>query len=93
MRRLPRILIEDRALEVGLKMFVDEPWMVFMETMTPAKDISREGALPLEFYKNRYHLLPRMIDGLDTYIWLSDKNNALLVWGFENHYFATPSKR
>ena len=80
-RRLPRILIEDRALEVGIKMYLQQPWMVFEETSEKSSEISSNGAIELEYYFNRFHLLPSTINGTDTYKWLSEPDNALLVWG------------
>ena len=54
-RRLPRILIEDRAQEVGIKMYLEEPWMVFEETKEPASTISTSSAIPMDFYLGRYY--------------------------------------
>lgn len=93
MRRIPRILIEDRALEVGILLRLDEPWMVFEETEIPADSISQKDAIPLEFYQRRYHLLPEKIDDKDTYDWLKTSGNALLLWGNDNHYLVAPQKR
>ena len=91
-RRLPRILIEDRAQEVGIKMYLEEPWMVFEETKESTSTISSEGSIPMEFYLNRYYLVPAEINGQDTYQWLKDKNNALLIWAQGIRYFVKPIK-
>lgn len=93
MRRLPRIMVEDRALEVGIKMYIDDMWMVFEETETKSRSINIKNAIPLQFYAHRYQLLPEKINNTDTYDWLKDTKNALLVWALENKYFALPVKR
>lgn len=92
-RRLPRILIEDRALEVGIQMYLEQSWMVFEETKEKSENISTTGSIPLEFYLNRYQLIPSEIKGEDTYKWFTNPHNALLVWGIQNKYFAKPIKR
>lgn len=92
MRRIPRIMIEDRALEVGVKMYLEEPWIVFEETQDKAGSLDQSSAVPLEFYLSRYHLLPPQIKGKDTYKWLKE-GNALLVWGVGSHYFAKPIEK
>lgn len=93
MRRLPRILIEDRALEVGLLVYIEDMWIVFQETTKVSSSISMVKASQLEFYVGRYHLLPSMCDGIDTYQWLKQKNNALLVWGVGSKYYCLITKR
>ena len=90
MRRIPRILIERRALDVGIKMSLRLPWMVFEETEQKSSEISRKDAIQLEFYFNRFHLIPRGIDGVDTYEWLRDSSHALIVWGDDGKYYAKP---
>ncbi len=66
--------------------------MVFEETKEPAPEISISEAIPMEFYLNRYYLIPAEINGQDTYKWLQDHNNALLVWAKDNKYFVKPIK-
>lgn len=86
-RRIPRLLIEDRALEVGILMYIKEPWMVFEETKTPVLEISKENSEQLKFYQKRFYLLPKNFEGIDTYEWLKKPNNKLLLWGTEGRYF------
>ena len=86
-RRIPRILIEDRAKEVGIKMHIKEPWMVFEETNMPSKQIPTDSAVELEFYLNRYYLLPNKFNRQDTYDWLKKEGNFLLLWAINNKYF------
>jgi len=86
-RRIPRILIEDRAMEVGIKMYLDGLWMVFEETKLAAEGLdTNQGILCTPYYK-QYHLLPSTIEGKDTYDWLRISGNALLLWGKDEHYF------
>lgn len=89
-RRIPRILIEDRALEVGIKMYLDDLWMVFEETRQPAETIDMKGSLPCSDYFKGYQLLPEKINNIDTYKWLTKENHALLLWGKDGHYFVKP---
>lgn len=93
MRRIPRILIEDRALEVGIKMYKEDLYMVFEETKEESSTLSTSNALNLQFYFNRFHLLPEMIKGVDTYEWLNDDSHALLIWGQGNQYYVKPIKK
>jgi len=86
-RRIPRMLIEDRALEVGIKLYVEEPWFVFEETPFAAEEIDTTDAEQLEFYQNRYHLLPATFKRQDTYEWLQKPQNALLLWGKDGKYY------
>ncbi len=92
-RRIPRILIEDRALEVGILMYVEEPWMVFKETILKAEEISLKNAVRVEFYYGRYHLLPAKFRDEDAYEWLTKKPQAFLLWGKENRYFVKAATR
>lgn len=92
-RRIPRILIEDRALEVGILMYIEEPWMIFEETKKTSGNISRQGSLELRYYRNRFHILPPAIKGVDTYKWLQSPGNAFLLWAVGSHYFVKPYKR
>src|SRR5690348_9026655 len=86
-RRIPRILIEDRALEVGIKMYLEDRWMVFEETELPSESLNPKDGMQCENYFRKYHLLPATINGVDTYEWLSNQSNALLLWGRDTHYF------
>ncbi len=86
-RRIPRILIEARALEVGILMYIEEPWMIFQESKCLSKEINQAGAVPLEFYYHRYHLLPKTFRKVDTYLWLKLPGHKMLLWGKDNHYF------
>ncbi len=89
-RRIPRILIEDRALEVGIKISLAEPWMIFEETMQVSSNIDTNNAIPLEFYFSRYHLLPAKIKNQDTYDWLLKPENCLLLWAKGGKYYVKP---
>src|SRR3990172_9660888 len=86
-RRIPRILIEDRAKEVGIKMHIEEPWMIFEETSLKSEQISTENSIELEFYLQRYYLLPAKFNSQDTYYWLKKEGNFLLLWAIDNRYF------
>lgn len=86
-RRIPRLLIEDRALEVGILMYIEEPWMVFEETKIPVSLITKENSERLRFYRNKFYLLPEKFEGIDTYEWLKIPGNKLLLWGEEDKYF------
>jgi hypothetical protein len=90
-RRIPRIMIEERALEVGIKMYLDDLWMVFEETEEPAETIDMKSSIPCTAYFKQYNLLPATIDGQDTYSWLTAGNNALLLWGKNGQYFVKPT--
>lgn len=85
-RRIPRLLIEDRAMEVGIKISIEEPWFVFEETTLHTESIDTTNAEQLEFYLGRYHLLPATFKRQDTYEWLK-KGNTLLLWGKDNRYY------
>ena len=89
-RRIPRILIEDRALEVGIKMYLEDRWMVFEESQLLAENLNPKDGIQCKYYFRKYHLLPASIDGTDTYEWLKNPSNALLLWGNETHYFVKP---
>lgn len=88
-RRIPRMLIEDRAQEVGITISLEEPWIVFAETTEVAEKIDLENAVELGYYYNRYYLLPEHIGRIDTYEWLG-KGNTLLLWAHNNHYYVKP---
>ena len=86
-RRLPRLLIEDRALEVGIIVSLEEPWMVFEETDQISSKIDNQDAIELEFYLNRYYLLPEKFKNRDTYEWLKNPEHKLLLWGQGQKYY------
>lgn len=86
-RRIPRLLIEDRALEVGILMHIEEPWMIFEETKIPASEINKEDSERLRFYRNKFYLLPEKFEKVDTYEWLKTPGKKLLLWGEEGRYF------
>lgn len=86
-RRIPRMLIEDRALEVGIYLSIEEPWFVFAETILPADTLDTTDAIQLEFYLGRYYLLPATFKRQDTYEWLKKPGNMLLLWGKDNRYY------
>jgi hypothetical protein len=90
MRRVPRILIEDRAKEVGIKIHIEEPWMIFEETEEKCEEISMENSEELEFYLARFHLLPSKFHGIDTYDWLKKQGNSFLLWAKGNRYYIRP---
>lgn len=92
-RRLPRLLIEDRALEVVLLVYIDEQWIVFHETDLPSEKMTTEGSTQLEFYSNRFYLLPEKLRRQDAYGWLKKPGNAVLLWGKDNKYFVKPVER
>ena len=54
-RRLPRLLIENRALEVALLVYIEDPWVVFHETNIEASEMEVEEAIPLEFYARKFY--------------------------------------
>lgn len=89
-RRLPRLLIEDRALEVVLLVYIDEQWIVFHETNLLPEKMETEKSAQLEFYLNKFYLLPEKLRRQDAYEWLGKPENAILLWGKENKYFAQP---
>lgn len=93
MRRVPRIMIEDRALEVGILVYLEEPWMVFEETTQAAENIDMKDSIKLEGYFKQYHLLPALIDEEDTYEWLKNHTHALLLWGKDSRYFVKKATR
>lgn len=86
-RRLPRLMIEQRAMEVGLLVFIEGKWIVFKETDQTPEQIPIKGSKQLKVYKNRYQLLPEKIADEDTYRWLLQPSHALLLWGRNGTYF------
>lgn len=92
-RRIPRLLVENRALEVGVLVYLEHPWIVFEETDMKAEDIDTTDAIPVEFYEHHYHLLPEKVKRQDTYKWISKPTNALLLFGKDFKYFVKPTTR
>ncbi len=92
-RRLPRLLIEDRALEVVLLVYFDEMWIVFHETDMLSEKAETKDAVQLEFYLNRFFLLPEKLRRQDAYEWLKRPENAVLLWGKDHEYFALPVRK
>ena len=89
-RRLPRLLIENRALEVALLIYIEDNWIVFHETDMESDKMEIEGSIPLEFYARRFYLLPEKLRRQDAYEWLNKPENAVLIWGIDNKYYAKP---
>lgn len=92
-RRLPRLLIENRALEVALLVYFDDMWIVFHETNIFSEKTDSKDAVQLEFYLNRFFLLPEKIKRQDAYQWFKKPENAILLWGKKNKYFVLPVRR
>lgn len=86
-------MVENRAKEVGVLVYVSEPYIVFEETDTPVERIDQTDSVPLEFYLNRFHLLPARFKRQDTYEWIRHPGNALLLWATDKTYFVKTSKR
>lgn len=92
-RRLPRLLIENRALEVVLLVYIKDQWLVFHETDLLAEKMKNETSVQMEFYFNKFYLLPEKIRRQDAYEWLSKEGNAILLWGQGNKYFVIPVEK
>ena len=92
-RRLPRTLIEDRALEVVLLVYIEDRWIVFHETNDLSEKAETADAIQLELYLNRFFLLPEKIKRQDAYEWLKKPENAILLWGQNNRYFVKPVEK
>lgn len=75
-----------RALEVGVLIYINEPWVVFEETDQESKSIPLDESMPLIFYKNRYYLLPQKVKRQDSFKWLQKKGNVLLFFFREGRY-------
>lgn len=86
-RRLPRILIEDRAMDVGILLHIEEPWLIYEESNLPSEDIDRTNAIHLPVYFHKFQLLPAEFGGMDLYQWLKTPGNKLLVWGKDAKYY------
>lgn len=92
-RRLPRLLIEDRALEVAILVYIEEPWTVFHETNISSEEMKTEQSTQLEFYLNRFYLLPEKLKKQNAYEWIKKPKNAILIWGVMNKYYIKPVSR
>lgn len=92
-RRVPRILIEDRANEVGVLIYVLEDWVVFQEAAQASSDINIDEAIQIELYQRRYQLIPAKFKRQDSLEWMAHKDNALLFFGREGKYFIKAAKR
>lgn len=92
-RRIPRMLIEGRAMEVGVLLYIQEPWLIFEETTFLAERIDTLDAEKLEYYYGRYHLLPAIFKRQDTYEWLKKPGNALLLWGKDGRYYVKAASK
>lgn len=61
-RRIPRLVVEERAREVALEVFFKEAHFWFKETRTPVKELENlSNKTPLKPYKKRY-LLPEIVE-------------------------------
>ena len=89
-RRLPRLLIENRALEVVLLVYIEYPWIIFHETDIDSSKMQTADAIQLEFYLNRFYLLPDKLKRQNAYEWLQKPDNAVLIWGNGNKYYTKP---
>lgn len=92
-RRLPRILIENRALEVGIYIYIEGNWVVFEESKQKVEDINQKEAEQLQVYQRRYQLIPARFKRQDTVEWLKRAGNALLLFGQDYKYYVLASKR
>ena len=94
-RRLPRTLIEDRALQVVLLVYIEDPSLVFHETNADSSKADTKDAIQLELYLNRFFLLPHKIKRQDAYEWLKRSENAILLWGQKdsNTYYVKPVRK
>ncbi|OGE15956.1 hypothetical protein A3F00_04900 [Candidatus Daviesbacteria bacterium RIFCSPHIGHO2_12_FULL_37_11] len=92
-RRVPRLLIENRALEVGILIYVEEPWVVFEETDIKVDQIEMNKTEPLKLYQYKFQLLPAKFKRQNTYQWMSRPSNALLLFGKDLKYYIKAFKR
>lgn len=91
-RRLPRLLVENRALEVGIYVYIEGNYVVFEESDKKVEDIKMEETEQLQVYQRRYQLIPAKFKRQDTYEWLKKPNNALLLFGKDFKYYVLASK-
>ncbi len=93
-RRIPRILIEHRAQEVGVLIYIEDSLVIFKESNIPVGQIKLySGQREAKQYQKRYHLIPEVIKGEDSFIWMSKPGNALVLFSKDNKYFVKPSNR
>ncbi|MBI2600731.1 hypothetical protein HYW42_02150 [Candidatus Daviesbacteria bacterium] len=93
-RRIPRILIEHRAQEVGVLIYIENSMIVFKESNIPVDQIKLNGGQrEAKQYQRRYHLIPEVIQGEDSFIWMSQPGNALILFSKGSKYFIKPSSR
>lgn len=86
-RRTPRLLVEHRAKEVGIAIFIDGSNLIFHETSSLSTKIGLEEAIPLIYYAKRYYLIPERVNRQDTLKWLQKTGNCLLLWCNESTYY------
>jgi len=92
-RRLPRLLIENRALEVVLLVYIEDKWLIFHETNFSPEKMETNDIIQLKLYLNRFYLLPEKLKRQDAYDWLRKPENAILLWGQGNKYFVSPVEK
>ncbi|TSC64774.1 MAG: Uncharacterized protein G01um101493_5 [Microgenomates group bacterium Gr01-1014_93] len=92
-RRIPRLLIENRALEVGVYIYIEGSYVIFEESNIPTDKINLKDAQLLQIYQRRYQLIPARFKRQDTYLWMSKPGNALLLFGKELKWYILASKR
>ena len=92
-RRLPRLLVENRALEVGIYVYIESNWIVFEESNIPVGQFKMEEAEQLQLYQRRYQLIPARFKRQDTFEWLKKPGNALLLFGKDFKYYIIAAKR
>lgn len=93
-RRVPHLLVEHRAKEEGVLIFIKDSYLLFKESGTPVSEIKLTGGQKeAQLYQKRYHLIPAEIEGEDSFIWLSKSDNAVLFFGKNGKYFVKPAKR
>ena len=92
-RRVPKLLVQPRAREVGILVFANEGWIVFRETDIPSETIDNQNADKLEFYAGRFYLLPAIINKRNTYEWIQKENNALLLWARDDKFYVSAVRK
>ncbi|MDO8619318.1 MAG: hypothetical protein Q7R49_05240 [Candidatus Daviesbacteria bacterium] len=87
-RRIPRLLVEHRAMEVGILIFIEGSSIVFKETGMSADQIKLSGGQrEAKEYQTSYHLIPQEIEGEDSFVWLSKPGNKLILFNRNGKYF------
>lgn len=89
-RRLPKLLVEERAHEKAIIIYLEESWVVFKESKRNSKNIPTFEGTRLEFYKGHYYLMPKIINDQDLLKWLEGKGRAILLWGKERILYIKP---